>query len=81
MMCLAANAQGSAVAEAAALRDEGNDFEGRLAKDDILDQDDIEAGLDLVYRIAQHVSTACGAQTPLDRALLLLARPHGADAR
>lgn len=44
----------------------------------VIDQDTIEAGLDIVSRVEAHVTQNCRTATPLDRALLLIARQHGA---
>jgi tetratricopeptide (TPR) repeat protein len=43
-----------------------------------IDQDTIEAGLDIISRVESHVTQNCSAAAPLDRALLLIARRHGA---
>jgi hypothetical protein len=43
----------------------------------MLDQDAIEAGVDLIDRIETLVVQHCGPSTPVDRALTLVARGHG----
>jgi hypothetical protein len=43
----------------------------------VLEQDMIEAGVDLVHRIASHLSQTCGSLTARDRALALIGRHTG----
>jgi tetratricopeptide (TPR) repeat protein len=59
---------------------EAAEFQEQLASSAILEQDTIEAGIELVYRLEQEAEKACGPPTPLDRALLLIGREHS-DAR
>jgi tetratricopeptide (TPR) repeat protein len=46
-----------------------------------LEQDTIEAGVDLCDRIAREASATCGPPTAFDRALILIGRQHGGDSR
>lgn len=50
----------------------------QLARPATLSQDEIEAGVDLVYRAEQYVIAHCGPWTPLDESLVLIGRQHGA---
>ena len=62
----------------AALRDEAQDFERRLPLA-ARDNDVIEDGLALIYRIERYVTQVCPPVTPLDRALLLIGERHQVD--
>ncbi|HEY6212795.1 MAG TPA: tetratricopeptide repeat protein, partial [Vicinamibacterales bacterium] len=48
-----------------------------LAKHPASDQDEIEAGVDLVTRIGHRLVDSCPPVTPRDRALVLIGRAHG----
>jgi len=50
-------------------------------KNRMTDQDTIEAGVELVSRMVHEATDVCGPATTRDRALVLIARRHGADAR
>jgi Tfp pilus assembly protein PilF len=52
-----------------------------LAKNRAPDQDAIEAGVELAGRAAQEIAVRCPPVTGRDRALALIARQHGAEAR
>jgi tetratricopeptide (TPR) repeat protein len=56
-------------------------FADQLKPRDVMDQDTIEAGVDLIDRIEHQVEQQCGPLTARDQALLLIGRQHGADAR
>jgi tetratricopeptide (TPR) repeat protein len=60
----------------AALQKDAREFGDRL-KAPTLEQETIEAGLDLIERIERHVVDTCGPASTTDRALLLIAREHG----
>jgi tetratricopeptide (TPR) repeat protein len=61
------------------LRNEARAFKRRLTPQVPRDEDVVEEGVDLVYRIASHVADVCPPATPLDRALMLIGRRHEAD--
>ena len=46
-----------------------------------LEQDALEAGVDLIDRLEDEIAQRCGATTPLDQALALIGRRHRADSR
>jgi hypothetical protein len=50
-------------------------------KDTPVEQDTIESGIDLIERVERRVVERCGPATPMDRALLLIAHEHGAEAQ
>ena len=81
MACATAHVPAGATGDEAALQEEAGQFEDRLRQSSILEQDTIEGGVDLVYRLARRINQACGPPTALDRALLLIGREHGGDAR
>jgi hypothetical protein len=63
------------------LQHEAQAFEDQLKPASLLEEDTIEAGLDVIDRIEKLVVQRCGPPTVLDQALVLIARQHGADAR
>jgi tetratricopeptide (TPR) repeat protein len=63
----------------AALQTEMRVF-GDTVKAPLLEQDTIESGIDLIDRVERRVVDRCGPATTTDRALLLIARAHGAAA-
>lgn len=56
-------------------------FGRELKRPSSLDQDRIEAGVDLIDRAERSALQRCGPPNTIDRALLLIARQHGADSR
>jgi Flp pilus assembly protein TadD len=66
--------------DALALLTEAQMFEPRLTPS-ALEQDVVEMGADLVDRIERLVLQRCGMPRTLDRALVLIGRQHGAEAR
>jgi Flp pilus assembly protein TadD len=62
--------------EVPAMAEEASHFSRTLQASAALDQDTIEAGLDVIERIEQFLVQRCGPAAPLDRALLLIAREH-----
>jgi tetratricopeptide (TPR) repeat protein len=60
--------------ETASLREE-------LKPPAVLDHDEIEAGVDLLGRIEQHLAKTCPPQTSRDQALALIARAHATEAK
>jgi tetratricopeptide (TPR) repeat protein len=66
--------------DALTLLNEAQTFEPRLMPS-VLEQDVVEMGVDLVDRIERLVLQRCGTPTTLDRALVLIGRQHGGEAR
>jgi tetratricopeptide (TPR) repeat protein len=56
-------------------------FSRRWQRMRTFDQDTIESGVDLIERAARLATTSCGSPTPVDEALLLIARQHGGAAQ
>jgi tetratricopeptide (TPR) repeat protein len=79
--CVVADAGASAPETNGPLRREAETFAASLKPGARLDQDTIEAGVELIDRIARQVAQACGTPTPRDRALTLIAREHAGDTR
>jgi len=79
--CLEQRSGGQSTDDELALQREAHAFEDQLKPRGILEQDTIETGVDLIDRIEQQVVQRCGPPTALDRALALIGRQHGADAR
>ena len=67
--------------EATALLNETATFEQQLTTTGALEQDALEAGVDLIDRLEDEIAQRCGATTPLDQALALIGRRHRADSR
>jgi hypothetical protein len=63
------------------LEHEAAELRRRLTADAVLDQDVIEAGVDLFGRVEQHLSKTCPPLTPRDQALMLIARSHAAESK
>ena len=64
-----------------ALQDEAQAFAKQLRPFGILEQDTVEAGVGLIDRIERVVAQRCAPPTPLDQALVLIGRQHGAGTR
>jgi hypothetical protein len=64
--------------EGYALQNELQSFRDRLRRSSTLDQDTIEAGVDLIDRTERDAIAPCGSSTTVDRALVLIAKQHGA---
>lgn len=75
--CLGQRAE-PASAEEQARQHQLEELQRRLRSPTVLDQDAIEAGVDLVDRTELQALAGCGPAAPVDRALLLIARRHGA---
>lgn len=75
------SAQGAA--SQSALVDEAANFatDTRTSRKAAIDQDSLEAGVDLVDRIASYNATHCAPLMPRDQALLLISRRHTGGAR
>jgi Tfp pilus assembly protein PilF len=72
---------GNSSTEAAALASETQAFDEQLGKPGVLEQDVVEAGVDIIARLEGEIAARCGATTPLDQALALIGRRHRADLR
>ncbi len=77
--CLQRSAGASSEADVS-LQSELSALEQRLRHATPLDQDTLESGLDLIARVEREAVARCGPATPVDEALLLIAREHGAGA-
>ena len=64
-----------------AIQSELQAFDMQLKRRPQLDQDTVESGVDLIDRVERFAVEKCGPPTPLDRALLLIGRQHGAESR
>ena len=67
--------------EAETLQNDLRVFSRRWQRIRTFDQDTIESGVDLIERAARLATTSCGSPTPVDEALLLIARQHGGAAQ
>lgn len=79
--CVTREGSASSSADEPTLSNELQTFERRLRRAATLDQDTIESGIDLIERVQRNALDRCGSLTPLDQALLLIAREHGVDSR
>jgi tetratricopeptide (TPR) repeat protein len=80
--CLGERASGQVTDDERALQREVEELRRELSKSaKIVEQDTLEAGVDVIDRVALQVSRTCGGVTAFDRALALIARQHGGDAR
>jgi tetratricopeptide (TPR) repeat protein len=66
----------AAESESATLQRESNTLRQELRPQGTLDQDMVEAGIDLLDRIERHISTACGPPSVEDEAVALIAQQH-----
>ena len=78
--CVTGRAQ-QASDEDTALQHAVEAFRDQLDARTALDQDAVEAGVDLIDRTERYLAKACGAPTARDRALILIARQHASDGR
>jgi Tfp pilus assembly protein PilF len=74
--CMSAQTSSSPAEADAALEQEAKAFADELEHTSSLDQDTIEAGVDLVDRIARRIVSVCEAPAPRDRAMILIGREH-----
>jgi tetratricopeptide (TPR) repeat protein len=79
--CLAGREPKPASVDEPTLVGELQTFERQLRRPAALDQDTIESGVDLIGRVEQEVLEHCGSPTPVDHALVLIARQHAVDSR
>ena len=76
-LCSEGRPGGQPTDEDAALLREADGFASETNRTPALEQDVIESGVDLVNRIATHVSRTCGPPAARDRALTLIGRGTG----
>jgi tetratricopeptide (TPR) repeat protein len=79
--CVAERSAKPSPSDELALLNELQTFERRLRRPATLDQDTIESGIDLIDRVEHDVLERCGSPTPVDQALILIARQHAVDSR
>jgi hypothetical protein len=76
-VCRLVPTTGPADDEALQLQEAARSFEAEMKRPGTRDQDAIEQGVELASRLAVRLGQACAPATPLDRALVLIARRHG----
>jgi tetratricopeptide (TPR) repeat protein len=80
--CLAQSSSGdTAPNDGSSLRVETQTFETQLSHSGPLEEDTIEAGVELIDRVERFIGERCPPWDPLDRALVLIAQHHGIDQR
>jgi Flp pilus assembly protein TadD len=79
--CLEQRPVAQAADERVAVQTNAQAFADQLQRQKVLDQDTVEAGVDLIDRVQRMVVQGCGSPTPLDQALLLIGRRHGGSTR
>jgi tetratricopeptide (TPR) repeat protein len=79
--CLEQHSGGHPTGDELALQSDAQAFADQMKPPAILEQDTIEAGVDLIDRLEQLVIQRCGPPSPLDRALILIGRQHRAEAQ
>jgi tetratricopeptide (TPR) repeat protein len=79
--CLEQRSGAPPTGEEQALLREAQAFEDQLKPPAIREQDTVEAGVDLIARIARQMAQTCQPATPFDQALILIGRQHGGDER
>ena len=80
-VCAGQQPGAAASANYAALQREADAFTPRLRPPAIRKSATLDAGIDVVYRIARETAANCQPATTTDRALVLIGRRHGADNR
>ena len=75
--CAAGRSNGQPTEDDVALQQEAERLSDKAKRAPVLELDVIEAGVDLVHRIANHLSQTCGPPTARDRALALIGRGTG----
>ena len=73
--------KGAGNKDLAALESEVKSFQAALTPRQTVDQDTVEAGVDLIDRVERGTATGCGPATTLDQSLALIGRRHAAEAR
>jgi tetratricopeptide (TPR) repeat protein len=79
--CIEQPSRGHEPTDELALRDEAEAFKTQLSSFAVHEEDTIETGVELIYRIERDLAQHCSPLAPLDRALILIGRRHGADQR
>ena len=77
----ACHENGNGSEASAALANEAQAFNAQLVKPGGLEQDTVEAGVDLIERLEAEITKRCGPTTPVDQALALIGRQHRVDPR
>ena len=72
---------GNRSVESTTLATEVQAFVAQLEKPGVLEQDAVEAGVDLLARLEDEIAQRCLPATPLDQALALIGRRHREDPR
>ena len=73
--------KGAGNKDLASLESEVKSFQAALTPRQAVDQDTVEAGVDLIDRVERGTVTVCGPATTLDQSLALIGRRHAAEAR
>jgi Flp pilus assembly protein TadD len=79
--CSATRVGGQPSDEDPGLREEASAFADQIRRSKGIDQDTVEAGMDVINRIERQVTVHCGPPTALDEALVLIGRQHGVESR
>jgi tetratricopeptide (TPR) repeat protein len=80
-VCVSSRVTGEASAGARDLQAAAAAFAAQLDKARALEQDTLEAGVEMIGRVEGYAVDSCGPPTALDRALLLVSGPRGARAQ
>jgi tetratricopeptide (TPR) repeat protein len=81
MACLEQRPGAQTAEDSVAIQAEAQAFTESVRRQQVLDQDTVEAGVDLIERVQRMVTQLCGSPTPLDQALLLIGRRYGGSSR
>jgi tetratricopeptide (TPR) repeat protein len=79
--CAGQRPSSGGTAAASSIREAAEALDHQLKASTALEQDSVEAGVDLVYRLTRAAAEACGPPTALDQALILIGREHGGETR
>jgi tetratricopeptide (TPR) repeat protein len=79
--CFAHDHVAPSVDDGQALQREVQAYLDRIPQQRVLDQDTVEAGVDLINRVERAVLDRCGPGSPLDQALLRIGRQHTGGAQ
>ena len=79
--CQQAGAPGAGSNSPATLQQETANLREQLKPSAVIDQDTIEAGVDLFGRIERHLAKTCPPLTTRDQALTLIARSHATESK
>ena len=73
--------KGGGNTDLSSLESEVKNFQAALTPRQTVDQDTVEAGVDLIDRVERGTATRCGPATMLVQSLALIGRRHAAEAR